>query len=177
MPDPAPAKFRIEPLDRRRHDRAAFSCGAEPLDRYLKQQAGQDIEKRAAAVFVLTPDGATVAGYYTLSQYAVAPGELPEPVIRKLKLPRYPELPATLLGRLARSSAFKGQKLGELLIMDGLHRALDHGRHVASIGVIVDAKDHRASLFYQSYGFAELPHHPNRLFLPMETVSGMFRRL
>ena len=114
------SNFRIEPLDRKRHDRAAFSCGVETLDRYLKQQASQDIEKRVAAVLVLTPDGSTIAGYYTLSQYAVSAGHLPEQVLKRLKPPRYPELPATLLGRLARNVAFKGQKIGELLLVDAL---------------------------------------------------------
>lgn len=132
------------------------------------------MDKRAAAIFVLTPDGSTVAGYYSLSQYAVEAGSLPEGVAKKLRLPRYPELPATLLGRLARSSAFKGHKLGELLLMDALKRALVHSYEIASVGVVVDAKDHRASLFYQSFGFIELPGHPNRLLLPMQTIAGMF---
>jgi hypothetical protein len=35
------------------HDRATFSCGVEPLDRYLKEQASQDLRKHAAAVFVM----------------------------------------------------------------------------------------------------------------------------
>ena len=168
------SNFRIEPLDRKRHDREAFSCGVDALDRYLKQQASQDIEKRVAAVLVLTPDGSTIAGYYTLSQYAVSVGQLPEPVLKRLKPPRYPELPTTLLGRLARDVAFKGQKIGELLLMDALKRSLDHSRAIASVGVVVDAKDHRASLFYESYGFVALPEHPNRLFLPMATIAKMF---
>jgi predicted GNAT family N-acyltransferase len=133
------------------------------------------MDKRAAAVFVLTPNGITVAGYYTLSQYAVAVGSLPEAVVKKLKPPRYPELPATLLGRLARSVAFKGQKLGELLLMDALKRALVHSYEIASVGVVVDAKDHRANLFYESYGFAVLPGHQNRLFLSMQTITGIFK--
>jgi hypothetical protein len=62
--------FRIEPLGLK-HDRAAFSCGVDLLDVYLRKQAGQDFKKHAAVPFVLTPDGSTIACYYTLSQYAV----------------------------------------------------------------------------------------------------------
>ena len=62
--------FRIEPLGLK-HDRAAFSCGVDLLDVYLRKQAGQDFKKHAAVPFVLTPDGSTIAGYYTLSQYAM----------------------------------------------------------------------------------------------------------
>ena len=58
---------------------------------------------------------------------------------------------------------------------DALERVdLDHCRAMASVGVVVDAKDHRASLFYESYGFVALPEHPNRLFLPMATIAKMF---
>jgi hypothetical protein len=60
----------VEPLGAK-HDRAAFSCGNDELDSYLRKQAGQDLKKRAAVPFVITPDHKTIAGSYTLSQYAV----------------------------------------------------------------------------------------------------------
>ena len=163
-------KFRFEPLGAK-HDRAAFSCEHERLNAYLKQQAGQDVRKRVAAVYVLTPDGKTVAGYYTLSQYAVDAGEVPDELAKKLRLPKYDKLPATLLGRLARSQQFRGAGLGEILLMGALARALEHSKHIASVAVVVDAKDDRASEFYRSYGFIELPEHPNRLFIPMQTIE------
>jgi predicted GNAT family N-acyltransferase len=166
-------KFRIEPLDKK-HDRAAFSCEHDALAAYLKQRASQDLRKRVAAVFVLTVDGKTIAGYYTLSQYAVEIGELPADVVGKLGLPKYDLLPATLIGRLARSLEFKGQGVGELLIMAALKQALDHSRSIASVAVVVDAKDERAKIFYRRYGFIELPDHPRRLFIPMKTVEEMF---
>ncbi|HEV2172265.1 MAG TPA: GNAT family N-acetyltransferase, partial [Nitrospira sp.] len=131
----------------------------------------QDVRKRVAAVYVLTPDGKTVAGYYTLSQYAVAAGELPEETTRKLHLPKYDKLPATLLGRLARDQQFRGYGLGEILLMGALKRALEHSRNIASLAVVVDAKDERAAEFYRSYGFIDLPDHPRRLFIPMRTVD------
>jgi hypothetical protein len=36
------------------HDRASFTCGVESLDRYLQTQAGQDVRRKANAVFVLS---------------------------------------------------------------------------------------------------------------------------
>ena len=59
------------------HDRAAFACGIEALDNYLRKQVRQDVKKRVAVAFVLTPDGKTVAGYYTLSQYSVELDAIP----------------------------------------------------------------------------------------------------
>jgi predicted GNAT family N-acyltransferase len=164
--------FVIEPLGPKHH-RPAFSCGVEALDTYLHKQAGQDLKKRAAVPFVITPDGETIAGYYTLSQYAVHLDDIPTEVAREL--PRYPVVPATLLGRLAVSSAFRGQGLGATLLMDALYRALLHSREMASAGVVVDAKDTAALSFYQKYGFLELPKVERRLFLPMGTVEELFR--
>ena len=154
------------------HDRVAFSCGVEALDNYLRKHAAQDVRKRVAVAFLLTPDGKTVAGYYTLSQHSVELGAIPDEIAAKL--PKYPFVPATLIGRLAVSNEFRGQGLGELLLMDALNRCLSGSKQVASAAVIVDAKDDSAAAFYKKYGFIELPKIPKRLFLPMATVEKLF---
>ena len=169
------SRFRFEPLDKKKHDRATFSCEQESLDRYLQEHATQEIKRRVAAVYVLTPDGKTIAGYYTLSQYAIEAGELPPELVQQLHLPKYDKLPATLLGRLARSRQFKGRGLGELLLMGALKKALGHSRNIASVAVVVDAIDENARAFYRRYGFIDIPNHPNRLFMPMKTVAQLFR--
>jgi ribosomal protein S18 acetylase RimI-like enzyme len=163
--------LRFEPLGAA-HDRAAFSCGVEALDNYLRQQAAQHVKKRVALAFVLTPDGRTIAGFYTLSQYAVELDAIPDALAAKL--PKYPFVPATLVGRLAVSSKFQSQGLGELLLIDALNRCLCASRQVASAAVIVDAKDDRGAAFYKKYGFIELPEIPRRLFLPMATIEKLF---
>ena len=165
-------KLRFELLDAA-HNRASFSCGVAVLDHYLQKQAGQDVRRRVAAAFVATPDGKTIAGYYTLSQHSVDLGVLPEEFAGKL--PKYPLVPATLIGRLAVSASFRGQGVGELLLMDALHRCLGGSRQVASAAVIVDAKDERVAAFYRKYGFLELPKVARRLFLPMATIDGFFK--
>ncbi len=175
LPGPGKPKFRFEPLDKSKHDRAAFSCEHEALNRYVKEQAGQEIKKRVAAVYVLTPDGRTIAGYYTLSQYSIDAGELSAEMAKRLRVPRYDNLPATLLGRLARSTEFKGSGIGELLLMDALKRTLNHSKNIASLAVVVDAKDQKARAFYEAYGFIDVPDHPSRLFIPMQTIAELFR--
>jgi ribosomal protein S18 acetylase RimI-like enzyme len=165
--------FAIEPLGEK-HNRAAFLCGVAALDSYLHKQAGQDARKRAAAPFVATPDGHTIAGYYTLSQYAIGLDAIPDAVAKRL--PKYPMVSATLLGRLAVSREFRGQGLGETLLMDALHRSLASSKQVASAGIVVDAKDETGAAFYRKYGFIELPKIELRLFLPMGTVEQLFRQ-
>lgn len=166
-------EYRIEPLGSRHH-RAAFSCGVDALDRYLQRQAGQDVSKRVAAVFVLTPDGETIAGYYTLSAHVVNLPDLPENVARKL--PRYPSVPATLLGRLAVSTNFRGQGIGELLLLDAFRRVLATVREIASALVVVDAKDENARNSYLHHDFLPLPSQPNRLFYPVKDLEKLFRK-
>lgn len=112
-----PIQYRIEPLADK-HNRAAFSCAVEALDRYLHKQAGQDVSKHVAAAFVITPDGETIAGFYTLSAHGLNFGDLPDNVAKKL--PRYPKVPATLLGRLAETEPQTKKRLGEFLRARGL---------------------------------------------------------
>ena len=162
--------FKIEPLGSN-HDRAVFSCGKEPLDNYLKTQARKAIEKNLAAVFVYT-DGRKIAGYYTLSSFAVKLDELPEALAKKLT--RMPLVPATLIGRLARSIEFRGKGIGEILLVDALKKAYRNSKAVASWAVIVDAKDAEAVAFYKRFGFVEFPTVEARMFLPIISVAELF---
>lgn len=164
-------EFYIEPLSDR-YDRTTFSCGIDALDRYLQKHAGQDLRKKVAAVFVLTSDGTTIAGFYSLAAHAVDLPDLPPEIARQL--PRYPAVPTTLLGRLAVSLDFRGRRFGELLLMDALRRALMGSRQVASAAVVVDAKDEAAREFYLHYAFIPLPARKNRLFCPMKTIEKLF---
>lgn len=84
------------------------------------------------------------------------------------------EIPATLLGRLARSVEFRGQGIGEVLLVDALKRALQNSAQVASWAVVVDAKDDEAVNFYKRYGFIPFPNKPNRQFLPMNSIRKTF---
>lgn len=161
--------FRIEPLGD--HDRSGFSCEAAPLERYLKEQAGQEGRKGVAATFLLLTDDDVIAGFYTLSSTNIRIDDLPPELVKKLRLPRYQHLPATLLGRLARDASFRGQGIGELLLLDALKRAHRHSKEIASIAVIVDAKDQRAVRFYKEFGFEEFPDSVDRLFIRMDTIG------
>ncbi|TPJ52852.1 GNAT family N-acetyltransferase [Mesorhizobium sp. B2-7-1] len=164
------APLRVEVLGPL-HDRNSFESGAEPLDRYLRLQAGQDARKNIAAPFVLvTPDGA-IAGYYTLSSTAVNVGEWPAETVRNL--PRYPLIPATLLGRLAVDRRHQGKGYGRYLLADALHRSLRS--EIASFAVIVDAKDENARRFYERESFLPFPDQPMKLFRPMADIAGLFR--
>ena len=161
--------YRIEPLDNHPQKRD-FSCGVEVLDNYLIQRAGQEARKHVAATFLLLEETTDIiAGYYTLSSIGIDAGKLPERIVKKL--PRYPQLPATLLGRLAIDRHYQGKKLGELLLIDALKRSFKLSKEIASLAVIVDAIDQQAEQFYKRYGFINFPQQESKLFLPMTTIE------
>jgi GNAT superfamily N-acetyltransferase len=173
MPAASPSSWLIEPLGRQ-HDRAAFSCGNETLDRYLKEIASQDARRRVAAPFVAVDEAArnTILGYYTLSSFAIGLADLPQDMVRKL--PAYPVVPATLLGRLAVSQAHRGLGLGEYLLLGALHRAYAQSSQIAAFAIVVDAIDEAAERFYEHFDFIPFPERRGRLFLPMKTVAALF---
>lgn len=171
MAEPPGGTLRVQSLGPQ-HDRNSFVSGVDPLDRYFRTQAGQDARKNMAAPFVLVlPDGG-IAGYYTLSSTAVKLAELPDNMARRL--PRYPLVPATLLGRLAVDKRFQGKGYGRFLLADALLRAVRS--EIASFAVIVDAKDDAARRFYERESFLPLPDEPMKLFRPMADLAKLFTR-
>jgi GNAT superfamily N-acetyltransferase len=165
----AAPKYRIEALDPTRHRREVFTCESQELTEFLHKRARKEMEARASACFVAVPldDQARIAGYYTLSAAEITLSKLPEDLTKRL--PRYPQMPATLLGRLARDSAFRGQGIGDILMQDAFARALSGSADIGSIGIITDPKDERAAKFYEDFGF--IPVGGGRLFLPMKEIA------
>lgn len=116
------------------------------------------------------PDG-TLGGYYTLSATAVSLSDLPAETVRRL--PRYPLIPAFLLGRLAVDRRYQGQRWGRFLLADALHRCVNS--EIPGFAIVVDAIDDNARRFYEREGFLPLPETPNRLFRRMTDIAALFR--
>ena len=157
------------------HDRAGFTCGVESLDGYLKTQAGQDLRRKANAVFVLSErdEPARVLGYYILCAIAISQGDVP-PAARR-HVPRYPLVSATLIGRLGVAKERQGQRLGAVLLADALQRVLESASTVGSSMIVVAALDEMAAGFYAAHGFVRLPE-SLRLVLPMRAAGGRDER-
>jgi ribosomal protein S18 acetylase RimI-like enzyme len=160
------APFLLKPLDAA-HERAAFDCERQALNRYLREQATQDIRRRVAACFVALDDAQRIAGYYTLASASLLLADLPASIGKKL--PRYPTVPAVRMGRLAVDRGFKGQGLGGALLADALSRAAR--AEIAAYALMVDAKDESAAAFYRHHGFLALPDSPMTLFLPLASLK------
>jgi GNAT superfamily N-acetyltransferase len=173
MAKQASRDLRVVPLAST-HDRASFSSGVNSLDTYLKTQAGQDVRRKANAVFVMVraDDPTRVLGYFTLCATTLTQGEIPEPA--RKHIPRYPLVSATLIGRLAVAKEEQGQGLGGILLAHALRNAYKSAGTVGSCMVVVDAIDEGAAGFYAAHGFVRLPE-SMRLILPMRMVGRLLR--
>jgi predicted GNAT family N-acyltransferase len=156
----------IEELDPRRHDRADFDCGVEPLNRYLRTLAAQHRSKGIATSFVLIDSDrrAKILGYYSLSAASLAFERLAD--IDRKGLPAYP-VPVVRIGRLAISASNRGQRLGELLLQNAIKRILLARSTLGVHAVVVEAKDAAAEAFYRKYGFRLCDVQTRQLYLPL----------
>ena len=159
--------FRLEVL-RADHDRKAFSCGVEPLDRYFREQATQDIRRRVSACYVAIDEATlAIAGYYTLAAGGVPLVEMPAQLAKRL--PRYASVPVVRMGRLAVDQHYRGKKLGAALLWDAVLRATRS--EIAAFALVVDAKDASAADFYRHHGFVALDDEQRRWLLPLANVT------
>lgn len=152
------------------HDINSFSCEEPPLTDWLKNTAGQHAKKGISKTYVLVDDpGAptVVVGYYALTVCSIIGETLPKATAKKL--PR--TVPAFKLGRLARNDKFRGQGIGELLLLDAMKRVKAASNQIGGFALFVDAKNQKAIDFYIDFyidfGFIQLPDKPDELFLPI----------
>lgn len=151
------------------HNRGAFDCGVESLNRYLLTQATQDLRRGLAVPYAVTlPPDATVVGYFTLSAASIDLGDLPEK-LRK-KLPGGAIIGTSLLGRLAVDRAHQRTGLGEFMLAAALDFSFAQSP-LACVAMIVDAINPAAVAFYEKFGFIRLPEGPRRPFLLRESLA------
>jgi ribosomal protein S18 acetylase RimI-like enzyme len=154
--------FRLEALGD--HDRSAFSSSVIQLDRYLREQASQDVRRRVANCFLAVEvSTGRIAAYYTLAATSISLTDF-SPAHTK-RLPRYPVIPAALIGRLAVDIGFRERGLGRAMLGDAVRRAVRS--EAAVFAVLVEAKDGNAANFYRKHGFTPLVDRPYNLFLPI----------
>ncbi|MDB5686338.1 MAG: family N-acetyltransferase [Rhizorhabdus sp.] len=160
------ARFAIDPLTKG-HDRSDFTCGNDRIDDYFRETVSQDVKRKYATCNVAR-DVATdrVAGFYTLSSSNVPVNDVPESLAGKL--PRYPTVPAVLIGWLGRHKDYAGLGLGEALLFDAIKTVAT--APIGAHAIFADAIDDKAASFYGAFGFTPLIARPRTLYLPMATA-------
>lgn len=150
------------------HDRSKFMSGNERIDGYFRTVVSQDVKRKYAACYVLVErQSGTLAGFYTLSATNIPLTEIPPELARKL--PRYPTVPAVLIGWLGRDLGFRGQDVGPQLLRDAFVRVA--ASQIGVYALLADAIDEAATAFYRKHQFTAFVGRPSTLFLPMALVA------
>jgi GNAT superfamily N-acetyltransferase len=164
----------VTALDKAVHERAAFDCGEPALNDFLRTKAARHQTQRVSRTFVLIesahPGG--IIGFYTLSNCQIAREQLAEQEARVL--PLHP-IPAVMLGRLAVDRTQQGRHYGRWLLMDALKRCALVGQQSGVYALLVDAKNEKATRFYERFGFVAIVGRPLTLYLPLETALRAMR--
>ena len=102
--------------------------------------------------------------------HGLAPGTIPEEA--RKRIPKYPVVSPTLIGRLAVALEQQGKGLGALLLAKALRKAYESSAVVGSSMIVVDAIDEKALRFYQAHRFIKLPD-SMRLILSMRMIASL----
>lgn len=173
--------FIIEPLDVTRHDRAGFSCGVVQVDNFLQRTANKLSKADHLRVFVMTPGGATIAGFYAINSHAIDYRDLPAALTRNR--PGHGSIPAAYISMIGRDRRFHGEGLGSDLLVDCLLRLVRLSETIGLAVVMLDILDcgdavrtKRRGDLYRAFGFQPLPTQPMRMFLPIATARKLLER-
>jgi predicted N-acetyltransferase YhbS len=87
------------------------------------------------------------------------------------KLPRYPTVPAVLIGWLGRHHDFRGLGLGEALLFDAIRTVAK--APIGALAIFADAIEDDEVTYYEKFGFTRLTGRPQTLYLPVATALSL----
>src|SRR5271165_680247 len=153
------ARLRIEPLDRKIHDRAAFSCGQITLDNYLKNTATRQQDQNLTRVKVGCLDQSNeVISFYAMNAHSLNVSALDE--IYRKRFPRYESIPAAYLSMVAVHVNYQGGGIGSRMMADAMKQVLSAGEHIGVHFLVLDALNEEAAKLYLRLGFERLSSIP-----------------
>lgn len=153
------------------HDLAAFDCGNESLNTWLKRYALVNQQSDSAQTYLLRRSGSAVA-YYALNAGSVRPEAAPIRVSKGLA--KHP-IGIILLARLAVDTREQGKGLGKALLKDALLRIMSAADAIGARAVLVHAVDTNARTFYEHFGFERSPIDEFELMLLMKDLRALLR--
>jgi GNAT superfamily N-acetyltransferase len=162
------SRFRDpEPLGAH-HDIAAFDCGVESLNLWLKKHAPQAAAVGSARTYVVHDNEQDrIIGYHALANASITHGEA---TARAAKgMPRYP-IPAVLLARLAVDASVQGRRIGAWLLRDAMLRTLNAAESFGIRVLLTHAVEDDARSFYKRHGFEPSPTDPFNLQILIKDI-------
>lgn len=157
---------RIEKLSAT-HTVAAFDCGKQALDDFLRRYALQNQQAGSSQTYVGL-NGNELVGYYTLTFGSAEHRDVPVRIGKGLA--RHP-IPLMVLARLAVSRDRQGQGIGQALLKDAVLRTLQAADIAGLRALALHAKDDEARAFYAHYDFAPSPTDEYHLFVLVKDIK------
>lgn len=159
-----PVRYRFEALNAT-HDLSSFRSGSGALDLFLHREALLEQENDRSRTFVLLPftaeDSAEyVVGYYTLKAEGIWSTGLPG----SSDPPAY--LPVAELAFLARHRELRGERLGDVLLIEALRCVVEAAQWIGIAGISLYAST-EGMLLYERFGFLRFGERDRRMFLPL----------
>lgn len=173
-------RLRIEPLDRKKHGRAAFASGESRVDNFLKTNAAgfQDLDTTRCVVACFPPEPgqalADIVGFYALNAHGIDTTTLPQPLQKKVG--KYDTVPAVYLSVVGVHQAYQGKGIGSFLMADALKRCVTIADLAGSAFVVLDALNEDAARLYRRLGFTDLPGHEPRMLISIKAVRSAATR-
>lgn len=155
----------IEKL-RRDHSIAAFDCGQEALNQWLRKHALQNQAAGAAQNYVGLVDG-IIIGYYSLAVGQIEYIDAPERLRKGLA--QHP-VPIMLLARLAVNKNWQKQGVGRALLRDAVLRTMQAAEIAGIRALAVHAKDEQARRYYEQFDFVASPADPLHLLVLLKDI-------
>ncbi len=139
-----------------------FDCGIEALNIFITKNA-MNYQKAFACKTYLLKSNERTCGFYSISATVIEQSQV------DIRWPKHP-LPAILLGRLAVDLNYQKQGFGAILFADACKKVIDAANIIGCVGLITDAKDQKAILFYSKLGMKPFKTKSNTLFLKTKEI-------
>lgn len=165
------ARLRIETLDRSKHDRGSFTCGATNIDNFLKTTVArqQDGDLTRCFVACLDDENAIIA-FCAMNNHEIDVSSLPDERVQKLA--RFPRLGALYISMVGVHTEYQGKGLGPLMMSEAFGRCVQVANLTGAAAVVLDSRDERSTALYTRLGFVPVPteEHPSRMIIAMKMV-------
>jgi GNAT superfamily N-acetyltransferase len=152
-----------------------FDCGDAQLNEYVRRYAIKDQRRMFGVTYVAVccqQGPCRVLGYFTLANTSIPRQGLPDAML--VGIPKYQNLPAFLLGRLAVDKQYHGKDIGEVLLSRCFEHCLAISKYSGARYLVAEVKD-SAITWYERYNFrrVEGSSNPNwtRMFVDLKVVS------
>ena len=152
-----------------------FDCGANPLNRFIRNKAAKAASRREFAVYVATlDDSPNVIAYYALQ---VGSDAVPNKhQMKTTYLSTYAAFPTVSLSYLAVNREQKRQGIGQFLLMHAFERVAEIADKAGLYGLSLQSFNKDSTAFYMSLDFATYggTDEQPKLIYPLSLIYKLF---